>query len=335
MIGSYVLKVNGKDISSDIFTGKGNVITYRDNMGLVSDTLDITLNDPNLDAADLFPDGAEVEGEFSESLGKTLKTGKLFVDTEDGRIDSGGDAGGHEVTIGTNSQPQNRPGMKTFIAYSKKKVLLKTLLEDVAKKADLNLIYRFNEFPGIPWDIELKNVLIQNEILAEVLRRYADLFGCFIKCYDEGVIFANKLSFQTDPVLATIVPSMTSLRNFRYNVIEHNFKDYECSYYNPRTGKTTYDKKSKNSILVTQSETIKRIIVQLADSTAARAVAMAVDGQTQVQLTFDTDGTTKAIAGGVWDFKDIKKFTGKYVITSATHRIGSDWTVGIECENIF
>ena len=337
MIGSYVIKVNGFDYSSYIFSdGMGSTIKYRDNMGLVSDTLDITLNDPNLNAADMFPDGAEVECEFTNSVtNKTLKTGKLYVDTEDGSIDSGGDSGGHVVTIGTNSQPESRPSMKTFIAYSKKKVKLKTLLTDILDKAGLGLEYRFNQAFQLPFDVELKNIVIQNEMLAEVLRRYADMFGCYLKCYDDRVIFTNKMALKLDPVLKTINPSESSVRNLRYNVAEHNFKEYEVSYYNPRTGKYTSDKKSKNSTLLTQSETIKRLITQLADSTAARAVAMAVDQQYQCRLNFTTDGDETAIAGGIWEFTNISKFTGKYVITSATHTIGKNWDVEIECENIF
>jgi len=334
-IGSYKMTVNGSDVSDFVFGNGANVVKYRDNMGLVSDTLDVSLNDSTLDSRKYFPDGAEVEAEFTTPDGGTLKTGKLFVDTYDGRIASGGDSGGHELNIGTNSQPAKRPGMRTFIAYSKKKVKLKVLLEDVLKKAGLGLEYRFNQAFQLPWDIELKNIVIQNQMLAYVLRQYAELFGCFLKLYDDRVIFVNKMAFKLDPVLKIVNPSEDSIRNFRYDINEHNFEEYQVSYYNPRTGKTTSDKKGKNSVLITESQTIKSLIEQIADATAARALAMAVDGQRQALITFETDGTDKAIAGGIWQMNELNELTGKYVITSAQHTVAKNWNVEISAENIF
>ena len=335
MIGSYKLTVDGKDISDQIFGSGANKIIYRDNMGLVSDTMDITLNDAGIDKQKLFPDGAQVEAEFTTDAGKTLKTGALFVDTYDGRIDSGGDAGGSDLTVGTNSQPEKRPSMRTYISYNKKEVLLSVLLRDVLRKADLGLVYRFDKAPFQHWYVKLKSVTHQNEQLGPILRQYAEMFGCYLKVYDDKVIYANKEAFKLDPVLKTINPSETSVRGFRYNINEHQYNEYEVSYYDPRTGKYTQDKKSKKSVLTTDSETVKRIIASIADVDAARALAMAVDGQRQAYVTFNTDGDDKAIAGAVWEITQLMKLSGKYVITSAVHTIDKNWTVEINADNIF
>jgi hypothetical protein len=268
MIGSYKMTVDGIDVSDEIFGTKGSQIVYRDNMGLVSDTMDISLIDSKLDMSDLFPEGAQVEAEFTTEAGKTLKTGALFRDTESGTI--GPDTGGNSVTLGSNSQPEKRPGMRTFIAYNKKKVTLETLLKDVLDKAGLSSTYRFLQSPLMtPWPVELKNIVIQNETVGNILRQYADLFGCYLKCYDDGVIYTNKLAFSLDPVLKTVNPSETSIRNFRYDINEHQYNEYDVSYYDPRTGKTTGDKKSKKSILITESETIKRIITSISSTLTA------------------------------------------------------------------
>jgi hypothetical protein len=337
MIGSYKMTVDGTDVSDEIFGTKGSSVVYRDNMGLVSDTMDITLIDSNLDMADLFPEGASVEAEFTTGKGRTLKTGTLFRDTESGTIGSSSEEGsGNSVSLGSNSQPEKRPGMRTFIAYNKKKVTLETLLKDVLDKAGLKSTYRFLQFPFMtPWPVDLKNIIIQNETVGAILRQYADLFGCYLKVYDDGVIFTNKDAFLLDPVLKILSPSETSVRNFRYDINEHQYNEYDVSYYNPRTGKTTGDKKSKKSILITESETVKRITTAIADANAARALAMAVDGQRQAQVTFNTDGDETAIAGAVWQINELKKLTGRYVIMSAAHTIADNWTVEISAENIF
>lgn len=331
MIGTYQITVDGRDVSDVIFGARGSSLVYRDNMGLVSDTMDITLIDSNLDMDELFPAGAQIEGEFTTEKGRTLKTGALFIDTEDGKI--GG--GENTVTKGANSQPEKRPSMKQYIAYSKKRVKLKVFLESILKKSDLNLVYRFIQDTGQLWDVKLRNVVIQSEQLGPVLTQYAELFGCYLKIYNDRVVFVNKQSFNSDPVLKTINPSETSIRDFAYDVNEHQFEEYAISYYNPRTGKTTSDKKSKKSVLVTDSETIRWIIESVADPTAARALAMAVDGQRQASVSFETEGDETAIAGAVWRLNELKKLTGKYVITSAEHTITDNWTVRVTAENIF
>ena len=329
MIGSYDIFVDGVSLGDEL--KKVAKIKYRDNMGLISDTLDIEMIDSALTAEDLFPNGAKVEAEFRTNTGKVLKTGALFVDTGEGDIIPGANA----YVAGANSQPDQKPGMRTFIAYKKREVYLKTLLADILGKADLASVYRFLHDTGLPWDIKLKNVTIQNEKLGAVLQNYAEMFGCFLKVYDDKVIFANKLSFGADDTLKVVRPSEQSVRGLRYGINEHQYGEYAVSYYNPRTGKTTIDRKRKKSILLTESQTVRNIIANVADAGSAQALAMAVDGQRQVTLRFETEGDETAIAGAVWEFEEINKLSGKYVITSAEHTIRDNWTVNVSADNIF
>jgi len=328
MIGSYTIFVDGVDITDKI--GRiGNKITYRDNMGLVSDTMDIVLNDSSLENKALFPNASKLEAEFEDENGKVLKTGALYIDTYSGRI-----SGAKNLDVGANSKPSKTPGLSKFISYNKKKVKLKTLLTDVLKKGDLGLVYRFNKSPVEPWDIELKNVTIQDQTIASVVSTYRDLFGCMLKIYDDSIVFANKQAFDLDPY-KIIVPYSEQIENFTFDINEHQDAEYEIRYYDPRTGKTTQDKRSKQSILLTESETVRQIIANVSDPDTAQAVAMAVDGQRQVTTSFETDGAADWIAGGVYELTDIVELSGKYVITSAYHTIGAEWTVELSGENIF
>lgn len=329
MIGTYTIFVDGVDITDKI--GRiGNKITYRDNMGLVSDTLDIALNDSSLESKALFPNASKLEAEFEDENGKVLKTGALYVDTYSGRI-----SGAKNLDVGANSKPSKTPGLSKFVSYNKKKVKLKTLLTDVLKKGDLGLVYRFNKTPIEPWDIELSNVTIQDQTIASVVSTYRDLFGCMLKIYDDSIVFTNKQAFDLDPVIKTLVPYVDQIENFDFDINEHQDAEYEMRYYNPRTGKITQDKRSKQSILLTESETIKQIIANISDPDTAQAVAMAVDGQRQATTTFETDGAADWIAGGVYELTDIVELSGKYVITSAYHMIDKEWLTELSGENIF
>lgn len=329
MLKSYKILVNGMDITSQI---KDTItkITYRDNMGLKTDTCDFSFNNTAFDHSFLMPDASLVELELTDHSDKVLRTGSLYVDTRSGKIGKG-----HTVTIMSNSQPMNRPNMRQFVSYSKRKVALRTMLKDVLKKADLELIYLFAESPTKLWDINLKNVVIQNETIGAVIDRYASDFGCMLKLHDNQIIFANKLIFDQYEINKTIVPSAGWIEDFEYEINERQFSEFSVRYYNPRTGKTTEDKKNKKSILLTESQTVKRLIGQLADSTAARAVAMSVDGQSQVTISFKTDGDSGWLAGDVLQAQEFEEFTGKYVITSLLHEIGTGWNVRVEAENIF
>ena len=330
MIGDYIVKVDGSNITNEL-KKIGTSIKYTDNMGLASDTMDFELNNSTLDREELFPTGAEVETELIDTKsGRSLKTGLLFVDTHSGKIGVV-----KSLKAGTNSQPMNLPGLKKMFSYSKKRVKLKILLETIIKKGGMNLVYRFEESPGMPWDVKLKNVTVQNQTVGSLLEVYRAMFGCMLKVYNDRIIFANKQSFNQDPIVRSITPSSDAIWNFEFDINEHQDAEYEVSYYNPRTGKYTGDKKNKKSTLITKSETVKQIIANIADASAARALAMAVDGQRQALVTFSTTWDPAYIAGGVLHLTGLNKLSGKYVITKAVHNLSNQWTTEINAENIF
>ena len=329
-----IVTVDGDDsITGELFgfDGRCKSIDYRDNMGVISDTMNLSLYNAPLSFLESFPDGAEIQAQFTHLDGRILETGKMYVETH-----SGGVGANTTLSVGCNSQPNKDFGLETFVSWTKKRTDLRVLLTDIIEKqCGLTLDYKFEKSAGIPWSVGLKNVTINNEVAGEVVKRYADDFGCMLKIIGDTVFFGNKIAFSQEPVIKVINPVDVSLENFTFDLNFYNASEYTVSYYNPRTGKTTSDRKNKKSVLMSESGTLKRIVGMLADASTAEALASAIDGQTQCTISFGSEGDPDYIAGGVLELEEMLKLSGKYVIASAQHTFDSEWRVDISGENIF
>ena len=156
-----------------------------------------------------------------------------------------------------------------------------------------------------------------------------------IKVYDKKLFFANKPPFAQEPVAALVNPHVEAIQDFRYDMNFHNASEYEVTYYNPRTGKLTKEKKSKSSTLIAESGTLKRIVTQLADPSTAQAIAASIDGQQQVLINWRMLGDPVWVAGSVFELEEMVRLNGKYVVVTAEHTFGNNWTVAVSAENLF
>lgn len=328
MIQDYIIRKNGTDITDDVkpYLKK---ISLQDNMGMEADTLDFIINDTNLYFDEVFEQSDTIEVEIAKEKGETLKTGKFFIDDIDLDIDP------NILSVGMTSNPNDRPGLNKQITYSKRRVRLHILLKDVLKRADMDLVYRFMQAPGKPWSIKLQRVSIMDDTIGAVVADHANTFGCMLKIHDDRVIFSDKNSFNSDPVVRVIDPKTYSLENLKANLSAFQYQNFAIRYYNPRTGKVTLDKKNSKSKLIVKNELTKQIHDRIDDVYQARAIAQSVEGQDLVEINFNTKGDPVMVAGSVIEMTELKKLSGKYVITSASHDIDDAWNTGIKAVNLF
>jgi len=330
MSADYNIIVDGKPLDAE-FKSRIQTVDYLDNLGFSSDTFNVNFGFYADKLYDLFPKGTPVSLELidrSVTPAKSIKSGEMFVDSRPLGIQP------DYITIGANSKPMETRGFDHQISYSKKKVTLAVLLHDVLKEIGFELNYNFMRDPLNGWNINLKNIAIQNQAVGTVVSEYADMFGCYVKIYDKALIFTNLFSMRGLPPSAFVDVAKDPIWELTSEDATHVPTDYTMKYYDPRTGKTLHDKKHRRDVLSTKSETIKNIVQKVADADAARAIAMSVDSQSTQQITFTTTRNTNLIAGAILNIKGLKPFNGDFLITRARHSVEKSWTVEINAERI-
>lgn len=326
LISNYKILLN-KFERSDLLVKS---ISLDDDMGLAADMLDIELFNDNEEYLDQFVQGDELNIDFFFEDGRSLSTGSFYIDTIGGSI-------GTDTThrLGSVSMPTDRPGLRKQMSYARKEVGLKTLLTDVCKVADLDLVYRLMKNPAVPWDVKLKNISHADETAGGIIQEYAETFGCFIKLHNNQLVFSDKKSFASDGPVYLVDPRSDVIENFSYEMKWRLDKEYDVFYYNPKNGKVTEDKKTRKSNIVTKSETVKRINSKIADPDMARAIAMSIDDQIVFSVSFNMVDNPLLMSGNVIRIDDLKSFSGNYLIVRSRHDFKTSWYSGVQAVSLF
>jgi phage protein D len=330
MAFDYSIKVDGKELDRD-FIQRIQDVEYTDNLGFSSDTINVNFGFYADKLYKLFPKGTPIELEIIDRSvipAQSVNSGALFVDTRPFGIQP------DYITIGANSKPTEMKGFDYQICYSKKRVTLAVLLQDVLKEIGFDLNYNFMRDPLSGWNINLKNVAIQNQAVGAVVSEYADMFGCYVKIYDSTLIFTNLFSMRGLSPTVKIDVTKDPVWNLEVADNTHVPTDYAVSYYDPRTGKRTHDKKHRRDVATSKSETVNNILAKVADPDAARAVAMAVDSQTTQVVNYTTVGNTNLIAGAILRIEGLRPITGDFLVTRVSHNLSDSWTCEVDAERI-
>jgi len=328
LIQAFRIIHRGEDITDEIRHDLSSIV-IDDRIGLESDSLSITLKNDSLVYLKAFLQGDSIAVEITDMSNNVLNSGSFQIDTISGNI---GD--NSIITIEALSASAVEKSFTKQINYSRRRVYLDTLLQDVLKKIDISLFYRFMKNKGAPWKLSLKNIKHFEETIGSIVSEYAEMFRCIIKVHNGKLVFSDKKSFENDKVVKYFKIGRDAMSDFSYQLITKPYKIIKTSFYDPKKGKRISDERASSSTL-TSGET-KTLIKKLSDKNVAQAIAESVDSYDRFIVDFKTFGDVQLVAGAVIELSEIYGFSGKYLIKKATHEINNEgWTTRLNVVNLF
>ena len=335
------VKYDNKDISADL-AGFLNGLSYTDNMSGEADTLDLTLEDrQGLWQSDWLPEkGATLDASLLstnwDSLyegSKDLKLGLFEID----EISSSGYPS--EVQIRSVSVPDNNKLRGVERTRSWEKAELKTICNDVATGAEMELVFDTEQNPKID-----RAEQTEQSDLAFLLALTRDQ-GLALKIHEKKVVVFDETKYEEEEAKITIVKPRTMFvpsgdQAYVLNVLGYSLSNktrdiYKACHVKHQQSKTkavieaTFtdpDKKDKEG----KTLEIKEQVETIADAERLAKKRLREKNCNEWTGSFTVVGNFNLVAAMTINLLGFGAFDGKYIITRASHSIGSGYQTSID-----
>ena len=169
------------------------------------------------------------------------------------------------------------------------------------------------------------------------LKRLCKEAGLGVKVTDSKIVIFDELKYQSKPTVRTITKGEVSVLSYDFNSNSLSaYKAAEVSYKDPSTGKlekTTTENKSETVSGKTLKINKRVKSKKQAEKTADKALQK--ENKKTNTAKFSVAGDTGLATKQTIDVVGWGKFDGKYIIDSATHKIGtSGYVVDIDCSKV-
>ena len=338
---SATILYDNKDISADLCSHlKG--ISYTDNISGEADTLDITLEDrQGIWQSDWFPDkGATLDTTLITENWESLSSGADQLKLGLFEIDEISCSGyPSEVQIRSVSVPNDNKLRGVERTRSWEKAELKTILNDVASGADMELVFDTEQNPKID-----RAEQTQQSDLSFLLALTRDQ-GLALKIHDKKIVVFDEAKYEEAEAKLTIVKPRTSFfqedgQQYILNVLGYSltnktrdvYKACHVKYQQSKTKKvveatfTDPDKKDKPG----KTLEIKEQVESVADAERLAKKRLREKNCEEWTGSFTMVGNFLLVAASTVNLKGFGVFDGRYIITRATHSVGSGYQTSIE-----
>lgn len=334
-----LITYNGKDISEDLAPYLIS-ISYTDNLSGYADDLEIKLEDrEGLWTSDWFPDRGAVlnvtlqttNWESLSSGESTLHVGLFSIDSIDGRMPPS------EIVLKAVSVPDNTELRGVDRTRSWEKAELKTIANDVASAASMELVFDTEENPVID-----RVEQTEQSDLSFLLKLCED-HGLALKiCNNQVVIFDETDYEKATPVIHIIKPGtaytkaegeiyISDIIGYSFHAVTRDiYKACHVKYSNNDSGdtiETTFTDPNK-----TDGKTLEvnEQVNTLADAEKLAKKKLREKNRDEWTMSIDTMGSLSLVAAMTVSVEGFGKFDGNYIITTARHDIGSGYTTSID-----
>lgn len=265
--------------------------------------------------------GLTVSAEFVYYNGRggsaSLQTGNFEIDS----VSASGGSSGSSVTVRATSLPYGTAIRKTEKTKTWENYNLQSIAAEIASGGGLTLVYESSNIP----EYELAEQ--DDETDVEFLERLCEAAGLTLKFSDEQMVIYDIADYEAADAVRTVTYQDGTYTDYEFetNEAETAYTSVEIRYTDPVTG-TVYDEIYIDDASSDEDEeTANRLIV------SSEKVTSAADAQekakqlcrkhNQMQRTaqFTVPGDVNAVAGLCWQLENFGMFSGKYIITSATH----------------
>lgn len=326
------LKYNGTDISEDITTDLLSA-SWTDKAANEADELSVTLHDVEGKwRGDWLPGkGARLEASIeiknwgSDGNGATLPCGTFEID----EIEVSGGSSGSKATIKAISSPVSSAARGEAKTKAWQDITLSSIAGEVASAAGLSLMYSLNDDPL--YEREDQSQETDLNFLSNLVR---DAGGQLKVTHDKMVIFDGAAAAEKEAVL-TITPAMCE--SWRFKTKSNKvYKAAKVEYHDPELDEDIeVDVEAELSDLSGEDKNERVLVINQrvkSEAEAQRVAKSALDdaNKAEVSGSFTSMGDVRLVAGVPIMMEGFGRFDGKYLIKSATHSIGSKYTVSVD-----
>ncbi len=329
---------NNTDISAELALYlKG--LTYTDNLSGEADTLDLTLEDrQGLWENAWFPDkGATLQASLNTQNWESLYAGSNSLNLGLYEIDEINSTGyPSEVQIRSVSVPDNNTLRGTERSRSWEKAELKTIANDVASGAGMELTFDTEDNPTLE-RVEQTEQSDLSFLLALTKDR-----GLALKITEKKVVIFDEAKYEQEEPKITIVKPHTAFLdgggNFVTKILGYSLNNkqrdiYKSCHVKYQKGKTkeavegTFDDPDKKEGKTLE---IKEQVESVADAQRLAKKRLREKNKEEWTGSFTLVGNTNLVAAVTVKLQGFGKYDGKYIVTRATHTIGSGYQTSIE-----
>lgn len=275
------------------------------------------------------PDGGEVikayimQGNIKKAT-KTLYCGKFYVD----ELSISGAP--RVVEMKAVSIPLNKPIRKRVKTVAWEKKNLKDIAEEIAKQAELTLLFDSDENPE--YDREDQN----RESDLKFLSRLCEDAGLSLKITDEKLVIFNQASYEKKAPVQTLTIGESDILSYSFTASQsETYKSVKVKYLDSKTGsfnEYTYTDESADEN--GQEYTLKQRAVSIADAIRLARAKLRYLNLRQTTGSMTLIGDVSLLSGCVVTCKGIGAIDGNFIIESATHSVGSGYTTAINLRRV-
>lgn len=329
---------NKKDISVDLAAHlKG--LSYTDNMSGEADTLDLTLEDKaGAWQGNWFPDkGATLEATLNTVNWESLSAGNKSLRLGLFELDEIGSSGyPSEINIRAVSIPSDNKLRGVERTRSWEKAELKTIANDIASGAGMELVYDTEENPTLE-----RTEQTEQSDLSFLLALTKDN-GLALKVTENKVVIFDESKYETEEPKITIVKPNTFYTAGTgitvTNLLSYSFSNksrdiYKACHVRYQHGKkkeiieatfTDPDKKEGKTL------EIKEDVENIAEAERLAKKRLREKNCQEWTGSLTVPGNLNLVAAVTVNITGFGKFDGKYIITRASHSIGNGYQTSIE-----
>lgn len=329
---------NNKDISADLASHLSS-LSYTDNMSGEADTLDLTLEDiAGAWQGSWFPDkGATLEVTLNTLNWETLSAGTKDLRLGLFELDEIGSRGcPSEVQVRAVSIPSDNKLRGVERSQSWEKVKLKAIAEDVAKGAGMELTYDTEENPTLE-----RTEQTEQSDLSFLLALTKD-HGLALKVTENQIVIFDESKYEEAEPQITIVKPGTFFTQGQgtyvtdilgYSLSNRSRDIYKACHVRYQHGKkkavveaTFTDPNKKEG----KTLEIKEEVENVAEAERLAKKRLREKNCQEWTGNISTVGNLNLVAAITVNLLGFGKFDGKYIITRATHSVGSAYSTSIE-----
>lgn len=332
-----LISYNGKSITEDI-TPYLVGLSYTDGMSGYADSLTITLEDrKGIWSSDWFPDrGATLDvalaaRNWEEEGITTMDVGLFSIDSIDGSSPPS------QVSLKAVSVPENNELRGVDRTRSWEKAELKTIANDVATGAGLELAYDTEENPVLD-----RAEQTEQSDLSFLLKLCEDN-GLALKIYKNQVVIFDEIEYEkVEPTITIVKPGNTYEKKEGMHYVK-NITGYRLHAVTRDIYKACHvqcnDSDSGNNIEATFTDPnktdgktleVKEQVKTIPEAEKLAKKKLREKNRDEWTMTIDTMGDFYLVAAMTVNVTGFGKFDGKYIITEAKHDLGNGYTTSIE-----
>lgn len=321
---TYENKDITRDISVDLLD-----FSYNDNESGKADDISIALKDEDFlwqgDWHPSFGDVIDATIVLQDENGEQtrLRCGKFSID----EMESAGPPSIFNINAVSVPLKKNIRGQKKSKAWEN--VKLSSIADDVANNGELTLVYLPKENPLYDRRDQ------RDETDLQFLQRLCKDEAFALKITDEQlVIFDPKAQEEAEPIL--------ELFRIGGDVKTWNFKDQEndvyskcvVKYKDPKTGKVNQYTYTSPSINDGKTFTVTKRAASIAEAERIAKAKLTEKNRDKTTATLNVIGNTNLVTGLTVKLSGFGVYSGKYLITKSSHKVGGGYETSIELKKV-